>query len=127
MTTEVAGAQRANPFNMEDEDDPIAAAALLNKATHTDASAIRSIAEQRGFPSRESPSSVLASDKSPVSAPRARRVHRTGRNRQLTIKVSEEAFNQFYGLADKQGVVLGEAFQQALDAWAEKLGSDPTL
>ncbi len=120
-TTEAAGARRADPF-LDEEDDPIAAAALLGVAARpADPSAIKSIAESRGFASREPTPASLAPAPQPAAPTRARRVHRTGRNRQLTIKISEEAFSQFYAMADKQGIVLGEAFQQALNAWSEKL------
>src|ERR1700694_4593919 len=44
------------------------------------------------------------------------RRYRTGRNTQLNIKARAEAIEEFYAIADQQGWVLGEAFEQAVDA-----------
>ena len=45
-----------------------------------------------------------------------RRRYTTGRNRQLNMKVTEEALRRFYALADAQCWVLGEAFEHAVTA-----------
>jgi hypothetical protein len=44
------------------------------------------------------------------------RRYRTGRNTQLNIKARAETIEEFYAIADQQGWVLGEAFEQAVDA-----------
>ena len=75
--------------------------------------AIRDVAEQRGFVSREA-SQTLSS--SPEPTPVSRRRYTTGRNRQLNMKVTDEALRRFYALADLHGWVLGEAFEHALSA-----------
>lgn len=75
--------------------------------------AIRNVAEQRGFVSREPSRPPQANpDPTPVS----RRRYTTGRNRQLNMKVTDEALRRFYALADTHGWVLGEAFEHALSA-----------
>lgn len=44
------------------------------------------------------------------------RRHRTGRNIQLNIKARAETIDRFYALADRNGWVLGEAFEHAIAA-----------
>lgn len=76
---------------------------------------VRDVAEKAGFISRE-----------PVAAPvepvrREQRRYRTGRNVQLSLKVRQEDLDVFYQLADREGIVLGEAFARAVTAWKDKL------
>ena len=44
-----------------------------------------------------------------------RRVWRTGRNLQLSIKVTADTLARFNALADKRGVPFGELVKQLLD------------
>ena len=79
---------------------------------------VREVAERAGFTSREPQHSL-----EPVSEPvrREQRRYRTGRNVQLNLKVRQEDIEAFYALADQEGVVLGEAFARAVQAWRGKL------
>ena len=47
------------------------------------------------------------------------RRYRTGRNKQLSLKVTEETAQRFTRLADEQHLVLGELLERALDAYEE--------
>jgi len=78
---------------------------------------VRAVSENAQFRSRE-PRSSLA------SARRPRRTYRTGRNIQLNIKVRSEAMELFYQIADRQGWVLGDAFERAVQALSRSLASD---
>lgn len=80
--------------------------------------AVREIAEPARFVSRE-----------PVRTPepesrRAPRRYRTGRNRQINIKASEETVERLYALSDANGWVLGETLERALTALARELAAD---
>ena len=78
-----------------------------------DKDALRTAAEAKGFSSREpSPAPVPE----PALEPQLQRRYRTGRNRQLNLKVTDDALRRFYALADAQGLVLGEVFEQAVIA-----------
>src|ERR1700733_1012491 len=70
---------------------------------------IARIAEENNFPSRQA-------TKTPKEPRRKRRIHRTGRNRQLNVKATDETVERFYKIADKRSVPLGELLEQALDA-----------
>ena len=48
--------------------------------------------------------------------PIPQRRYRTGRNRQLNLKVTDDVMRRFYALADSQDLILGEAFEQAVTA-----------
>lgn len=90
---------------------------------------VREIAEQVGFRSREpipaTPTPATSESVTPIAgtlnvgeAPPlglARR-YRTGRNRQLNLKVRAEDAAAFYAIADAQGWVLGETFGHAIAA-----------
>jgi len=107
MTTE-----RASIFD-EDLDVSGFAPKPRSKAGTTDKEAIREVAESRGFQSREPEGQGKAAAD---PAPRQRRRHTTGRNRQLNIKATEGTVSRFYALADANGWVLGEAFELAVAA-----------
>lgn len=70
---------------------------------------VKAVAEPASFRSRD-----------PVAAAqpmrREQRRYRTGRNVQLNLKVRQEDADTFYALADRNGWVLGEAFQRAIEA-----------
>jgi hypothetical protein len=76
--------------------------------------AVRGVAEKAGFHSR---------DPAPPPEPRIDRRYRTGRNRQLNIKVRAEDAALFYAIAEAQGWVLGETFAQAIAALQDKLSA----
>ena len=78
---------------------------------------VRDVAEHAGFRSREATTTSIK-DKAPHREPRR---YRTGRNIQLNLKVRREAVDTFYKLADRQGWVLGEAFERAISALEREL------
>ena len=67
------------------------------------------IAEENNFPSRQAP-------KGPATPSRKQRRYRTGRNRHLGIKATEETLERYYKAADERNVPLGELLRLALDA-----------
>lgn len=67
---------------------------------------VRAVSEHAAFRSRD-----------PATVPmRAQRRHRTGRNRQINIKASQETVDRLYAIADANGWVLGEVLEHALEA-----------
>ena len=81
---------------------------------------VRAVSEAANFPSRE-PRSAKPSG-SPKHSPRR---YRTGRNVQLNLKASQETVDAFYAVADKNGWVLGETFERAVQALERELGHTP--
>ncbi len=80
---------------------------------------VRALAQGTAFRSRDPQAAAPA-----ISAPAVRREprrYRTGRNVQLNLKVRQEAADAFYRLADQAGLVLGEVFEQAIEALAREL------
>jgi len=85
--------------------------------------AVRAVAEQAGFPSR---APVRQADPAPQSQPQVedgefRRVYRTGRDKQLNLKVRPADAKEFYALADREGIVLGELFARMIQAYKREL------
>jgi hypothetical protein len=126
--------ERASIFD-DDMDIDVSSFAARPKARATEAKAdremIRAVAEERGFPSREAlktqapyteaPKPELQKYEPQKHEPMLQRRYRTGRNRQLNLKVTDEALRRFYALADLQGKVLGEVFEQAVEALEAQL------
>lgn len=124
---------RASIFDDEEEDLDVSgfqpAAAPRPRDPQTVA-AVRQTAEAKGFVSREALAPPAAASLQPSLAPsvaqpipqeaRLRR-RRTGRDKQLNLKVTEASLNQFYAIADARGWGLGEAFEHALAALAAEL------
>ncbi len=88
-----------------------------------DKDALREVAEKKGFVSREpavreqAPKVArTAPPPAPAPEPIPQRRYRTGRNRQLNLKVTDDVLRRFYALADSQDLILGEAFEQAVAA-----------
>jgi len=81
-----------------------------------DAETVDRISKENNFPSREP-------RKTPAAPARKRRVYRTGRNRHLGIKATNETVERFYKVADERRVPLGELLEQALDALERAGGS----
>ena len=85
---------------------------------------VKALAEGTAFRSRD-PQAVAPAPPAPPLRREPRR-YRTGRNVQLNLKVRQEAADAFYNLADQTGLVLGEVFEQAVEALTRKLSeSDP--
>ena len=66
------------------------------------------IAEKRNFPSREAPKKG--------SSYWPQRRFRTGRDKHVGVKTTEETRDRFYKMADERKVPLGELLRLALDA-----------
>jgi hypothetical protein len=111
--------KRAGVFDQEEDDFDVSG--FAPKPAGADkglpAEQVRAVAERSQFRSRE-PKSAPAQPE-----PRAQRRHRTGRNMQINIKARAEAIEAFYALADRQGWVLGEAFERAVEALGRDLKS----
>jgi hypothetical protein len=73
---------------------------------------VKAVAEAAHFRSREPRQDA----KSLTATKREPRRYRTGRNIQLNIKARADTIDVFYTIADRQGWVLGEAFEHAVDA-----------
>lgn len=82
---------------------------------------VRAVAEEAGFRSRDPLPQPPPEAPPPPAAEREQRRHRTGRNRQLNLKVRAQDAEAFYAIADAQGWVLGETFARALAALAREL------
>jgi hypothetical protein len=112
-------AQRASPFDSTDDLD---ISGFVPKAAPQPAARpeqVRAVSEAALFQSREARSAST-----PSAAPkREPRRYRTGRNTQLNIKARTEAIEAFYTIADKQGWVLGETFERAIDALKRELSA----
>jgi hypothetical protein len=104
--------QRASIFG---GDEPLDLSGFAPKPA-AKAEQVRGVAEQAGFRSRE------PAPAAPEPERRAPRRYRTGRNVQLNLKVRQEAVDAFYALADRQGWVLGEAFEHAVAALGREIG-----
>jgi hypothetical protein len=108
---------RASPFDQSDDLDVsgFAPKPVSRPAARLDE--VRSVSEAAQFQSREP-------QRNPAPAAptkRETRRYRTGRNVQLNIKARTEAIETFYGIADKQGWVLGETFERAVNALLREL------
>ena len=114
--------ERASVFGEIEDDLPdLSTFQPTPKATRPkpEKAAIREVAARAGFTSREPSTTVPAQLE---AAPhRAQRRHTTGRNRQLNLKVTENALTRFYALAEREGWVLGQAFEEAVAALEVKL------
>lgn len=80
---------------------------------------VRAVSTKADFRSRE-PAPAVELIASPVRQEVRR--YRTGRNVQLNLKVKQETVDLFYALADRNGWVLGEALEHAVQALNQKLG-----
>lgn len=111
--TSQPNAKRADPFSLDVSDfAPTPARAPQAKPQ---VEAVRAVSEAQGFPSREAPPREKAKPAPPPKAEQRR--HRTGRNKQLSLKVTEETSARFTRLADTEKLVLGELLERLLDTY----------
>jgi hypothetical protein len=89
--------------------EPTAFATKPKPEKRADEAAIDDIARLNNFPSRQA-----AKPGAPLK--RKQRRYRTGRNRHLGIKATEETLERFYKAADERNIPLGELLRLALDA-----------
>jgi hypothetical protein len=107
--------KRASIFDAEEEldvSDFVPKRAVEPAVRKDNKDKVKAVAEAAHFPSREPQQDA----KSPTTTKREPRRYRTGRNIQLNIKARADAIDAFYTIADRQGWVLGEAFEHAVDA-----------
>jgi hypothetical protein len=107
---------RVDPFAILKE--PTAFATKPKPEKRTDETVIEDIARQNNFPSRQPP-------KPDAKPKRQQRRYRTGRNRHLGIKTTQETQQRFYKIADERNVPLGEMLRLALDALEREGTSNP--
>ena len=111
-------AERASPFDQSDDLDISGFAPKPVPKPAARPEAVRAISEAAQFQSREpAPKSSIPD----LRGKRETRRYRTGRNVQLNIKARTEAIDAFYDIADKQGWVLGETFERAINALKREL------
>jgi hypothetical protein len=96
--------------------DPDAFTAKPKSERRVEQAAIDSLARQENFPSRQAA-------KPPAEPKRKQRRYRTGRNRHIPIKATDETAERFYKAADARNVPLGELLRLALDALERAGGS----
>jgi hypothetical protein len=104
--------KRVSVFDSENELDVSGFAPKPAQQPTLQKDQVAAVAEAAHFHSREPPrpSKIAAESK------REPRRYRTGRNIQLNIKARAETIEAFYSIADRQGWVLGEAFEHAIEA-----------
>jgi len=76
---------------------------------------VRQVSEGAEFKSRE--------PEERSAAPRKLRRHRTGRNIHLAVRVTRETYDEFYQISDRQGWLLGQTMERALQALERELGA----
>jgi hypothetical protein len=122
--------ERASIFDTDDDDLDVTdfKPAAERRPRNPDAvAAVRRTAESKGFASREaatpSPSPAISAPVAVVPIPQEARLRRrrTGRDKQLNLKVTEASLVRFYALADANGWVLGETFERAVSALEAEL------
>lgn len=79
---------------------------------------VKAVTEAARFHSREP-----APPPPPISK-RIPRRYRTGRNVQFNVKASQATIDAFYTISDRNGWVLGETLEHALEALQRELGYD---
>ena len=108
--------ERAPLFEEDDDDlDVQDFKPALHPASRpaSEVQALRESAERRGFASREAaPAVTPAPEARPIASLRRRR---TGRDKQLNLKTTEDTLSRFYALADGNGWGLGETFERAVE------------
>jgi hypothetical protein len=115
---ERAGIFDSNPIELDTSGFKPKAPAETRKNV-PDREAVEAVSEAANFPSRE----PASRKKPPQAVKKARRVHRTGRNIQLNVKVSLETQELIYAITDQNGWVLGETVEHAIAALQRELAS----
>jgi hypothetical protein len=113
--------KRAGIFDTEEELDVSGFAPKPADKPAAQKDQVKAVAEAAHFRSRE----PRQDSRSPTPTKREPRRHRTGRNMQLNIKARASTIDVFYTIADRQGWVLGEAFEYAVDALKRDIEAKP--
>lgn len=96
------------------KNDPVDLSGFQPKAVvRPDKQKVEEAAAKAQFKSREAKAPVAVALPLPTLRKATRR-RRTGRSAQLNLKCRPETIEQFYAIADKNGWVLGEAFEKAV-------------
>jgi hypothetical protein len=82
---------------------------------------VRAVSEAAKFPSRQASAPYAEPAVSYESPLRKPRYHKTGRTAQLNTRVMPETFEAVYALAEKQGWLIGETVEKAVDALLREL------
>jgi hypothetical protein len=106
--------ERAKIFDDADDFDVSAFAPKMSPKTEPPPEAVRTVSETMHFQSRDPRPPAKSAKKTP-------RRRRTGRNKQLNLKVTAKASESFYEITDRQGWVLGETFERAIAALEREL------
>jgi hypothetical protein len=81
---------------------------------------VRAVTEAARFRSRE-PAPAAS-----VPPKRAPHYHKTGRTAQLNVRVMPTSFEKVYAIADRQGWLIGETVERALEALERELEGQAT-
>lgn len=103
--------RRASAFEDDGEIDLTGFGPKVHAEEGAPAEKVKVIAQQSKFRERDVPPPPPAGEG--VRQPRR---YRTGRNRQINIKASDETIQRLYAIADAEGWVLGETLERALEA-----------
>jgi hypothetical protein len=105
---------RAGFFDDADFDFDVTGFALQKPKEKIPTEQVRAVAEGAQFPSRE-----------PEAKKKRREVrrYRTGRDAQFNIKADPQVIEAFYAIAEKQGWVLGQTLERAVEALQKEVGS----
>ena len=113
--------ERASIFDVEDELDVSGFTPKSPAERAAKPEQVRAVSEVANFRSREAHPPVPKPVETLEPLRREPRRYRTGRNTQLNIKARSEVIEAFYSLADREGWVLGEAFEHAVAALERSL------
>jgi hypothetical protein len=118
--------ERASIFDQEDEDDEVDVAGFMPVTAPRPrdpraVAAVRQTAESKGFVSRESfparaPVETPPGPTGPMPQEARLRRRRTGRDKQINIKTTDDCLARMYAIADANGWGLGETLEQAIAA-----------
>lgn len=110
------GAERADPFALDDLSD-FAPKPEAKRRPATDAKAVREVAEQQGFRSREQRKEVSEPPAAPV-----RQAERQPSDRlyQLNLKLRKSTYERFKKLKKEHDLLYGDLLDQAMDALEAK-------
>ena len=103
---------RASVFDADEDLDISGFEPKPAKSPAVQSDLVKAVSEAAHFRSRDPKQDTVRQN----AAKREPRRYRTGRNTQLNIKARSEAIDEFYAIADRQGWVLGETFEHAVDA-----------
>jgi hypothetical protein len=109
--------KRASIFDAESELDVSGFVPTEAIRPNVGAEQVKAVSEAANFQSREPPQRETMT----ASPKREPRRYRTGRNIQLNVKARAETIDAFYGIADREGWVLGETFERAVAALEREL------